>query len=432
MAVEIRSDAASSPSLPRRQEMLSVGILTAPSIVFTLLVPARMNGRQYAGRHRVSYCDGRLRFDGELYDTVEFLFPEDSSESFSPSRFILEQVVIGVGFHWQRNENQTFAGHLLFIAENDGVTAVNRIGTEDYLRSVISSEMKGTASPEFLKAHAVISRSWLLAQIHKSAEKTAPPAFTDTPEEYVRWFDREDHARFDVCADDHCQRYQGMSRVIAGKTDAVIEATWGEVLTFDGEICDARFSKCCGGTMERFDTCWEESNPPYLQPLPDTPDPEGRQTPFCDTSDRRILAQVLNEYDLETADFYRWSVSYTRQELSELIGRRSGIDFGEILDLRPLQRGPSGRIRLLEVVGTRRTMRIGNELIIRKWLSGSHLKSSAFDVEKSPEGFVLHGKGWGHGVGLCQIGAAVMGEQGYGYREILAHYFPGSMIRKRY
>ncbi|WP_373733117.1 SpoIID/LytB domain-containing protein, partial [Bacteroides heparinolyticus] len=359
-------------------------------------------------------------------------------------------------------EDQRFLGALKIIVEDGKLTAINVVKVEDYLTSVISSEMSATASLELLKAHAVISRSWLLAQIQKNREiaeaKTDYSAFTQTEEELIRWYDREDHTRFDVCADDHCQRYQGITRASTEIVKQAIAATYGRILMYDGKICDARFSKCCGGAFEEFQYCWEDAKHPYLAKQRDYSVNSQKPTPpdltqeaeadrwirtspeaFCNTTDKRILSQVLNNYDQETTDFYRWKVAYTQDELSALILKRSGIDYGQIIDLVPVARGTSGRLWKLKIVGTKKTLTIGKELEIRRTLSASHLYSSAFVVDKeelSPEGipgrFVLTGAGWGHGVGLCQIGAAVMGEQGYTYDAILLHYYIDAQIEKLY
>ncbi|MBR5054920.1 MAG: SpoIID/LytB domain-containing protein, partial [Bacteroidales bacterium] len=286
---------------------------------------------------------------------------------------------------------------------------------------------------EFLKAHAVISRSWVLSQMENRRGGKAGEAAVKLPQapgELIRWWDHDDHKLFDVCADDHCQRYQGLTNAVGETVRKAVDETWGQVLTYDGKICDARFSKCCGGMMERFSTCWEDRDYPYLQALPDTPGEKAGGHCFCDASDEMILAQVLNDYDLETKDFYRWEVRYTRAQLSELVSRRSGVVFGEIRDLVPVERGPSGRISRLKVVGSARTMVVGKELMIRRMLSESHLKSSAFDVEWEGDDVVLRGRGWGHGVGLCQIGAAVMSFEGYGYKDILGHYYPGATVER--
>lgn len=445
-----------------KEPKVHVGILFEPQIEFTLLVPYRQDGREVNGNQTVTFDHGRILWQGRLYD--ELLFEPEDEQNAS---FELHGVTIGINFHWERKEDQRFQGALRIIVENDKLTAVNVIRVEDYLTSVISSEMSATASLELLKAHAVISRSWLLAQINKNKEIVAKhtdyKACTQTNDELIRWFDREDHTRFDVCADDHCQRYQGITRASTDIVRQAIQATRGQVLMSEGKICDARFSKCCGGAFEEFQYCWEDTPYSYLrkqrdwrirqgntsQPASDLPDltveaeadrwirtsPES----FCNTTDKHILSQVLNNYDQETTDFYRWRVEYTQDELSALILKRSGIDYGQIIDLVPVARGTSGRLWKLKIVGTKRTLTIGKELEIRHTLSPSHLYSSAFVVDKndlSPEGipgrFTLIGAGWGHGVGLCQIGAAVMGEQGYKYDEILLHYYIGASIEPIY
>jgi SpoIID/LytB domain protein len=341
--------------------------------------------------------------------------------------FILKEVPIGIDFHWERKEDQEFKGELKIIREGDKLTAINLIPIEDYLVSVISSEMNATGYIELLKAHAVISRSWLLAQKEKASQlhqsQTAYSPVTETADEYIRWYDREDHAHFDVCADDHCQRYQGITRASTPQVKEAVESTFGEVLLYDNKICDTRFSKCCGGITEKFENCWEPIPHPYLDSVAD---------PFCNTNDKNVLSQVLNNYDQETLDFYRWKVEYSKEEISDLIRRKSGWDFGEIRDLIPVERGPSGRIIRLKIVGAQLTKTIGKELFIRKVLSETHLYSSAFEVKKEKDKFVLNGSGWGHGVGLCQIGAAVMAKEGYTYKEILAHYFSGAELKKCY
>ncbi|MDR2065657.1 MAG: SpoIID/LytB domain-containing protein [Prevotellaceae bacterium] len=395
-------------------------------------------------------CTGNKKILLDSFDTLE---PADEKTCF----FELIDVTIGVEFHWQRKENQKFKGSLQFIVENEKITAVNIINIEDYLICVISAEMSSTSSMELLKAHAVISRGWLLAQIQKSENiyknKTEYKSINQTETEYIRWWDREDHVNFDVCADDHCQRYQGITR--AGTTHVIdaVEATRGLALTFEGKICDARFSKSCGGVMEKFENTWEPVEHPYLQGLADTDDEKAedltleenaekwfKSSPesFCNTNDKTILLQALNDYDRETNDFYRWKVEYTQSQISEMACRRSGFDFGEIIDIIPMQRGASGRIVKLKIIGTKLVKIIGKELMIRRTFSNTHLYSSAFIVEKDneqegiPQKFTFIGAGWGHGVGLCQIGAAVMGAKGYGYDKILAHYFPNSKLEKLY
>jgi SpoIID/LytB domain protein len=376
---------------------------------------------------------------------------EQQGDMFRPmtanSRFTLNGVTIGVGFHWEKKERQTFSGALQLLKHDDEVTAVNVLPVEDYLMSVISSEMSAEASLELLKAHAVISRSWVMAQLrHK--EHTSVGGQRSDDDEVVKWYDHDDHTLFDVCADDHCQRYQGVTRVTREDVRRAVAATCGEVLMADGELCDARFSKCCGGAFEEFEHCWEDEHHSYLEagrdlddyaPLPDLSREDaarewilGRPEAFCSDVPRDVLAQVLNDYDLATKDFYRWEVSYSDEELAEILHERSGIDFGRVTALEPLSRGTSGRIDRLRIVGTKRTMIVGKELEIRRWLSRSHLYSSAFVAERTDSGFTLHGAGWGHGVGLCQIGAAVMGARGYNYKQILKHYFRNAEIERLY
>ena len=389
---------------------------------------------------------GRILFEGNRYDEIYF------KHTGAEGSFELRDVTIGVDFHWNRQETQLFPDDLKLIVENGKVTAVNCVGIEHYLVSVISSEMSATNSEELLKAHCIISRSWILAQIQKNKEIKASSetysACTDSETERIKWYDREDHVNFDVCADDHCQRYYGLSRASTQAVRDAVEQTWGRVLTYDGRICDARFSKCCGGVFEEFKFCWEPKQLPYLvkrrdaaaeNDFPDLTVEENARKwilsepeAFCNTKDPKILSQVLTSFDQETKNFYRWKVEYTVDELSDLVRRRSGEDYGQILDLSPVARGTSGRLWKLKIVGTKKTKVIGKELEIRKTLSPSHLYSSAFVVEKQDGKFILRGAGWGHGVGMCQIGAAVMGAKGYKYDEILSHYFPGSTIEKKY
>lgn len=462
------------------EPQIQVGIiLEQPEISFSLLSTYSVNGKEIApGNYQVQLSEGKILFKGEKQDEITF-----ESDDLHRDSFELQEVIIGLHFHWERRENQRFQGNLKFIVEKGGITAINIVSLEDYLRSVISSEMSATSSRELLKAHAVISRSWLLAQISKTKkiEGEYKTSF-ESPAEIIRWYDREDHARFDVCADDHCQRYQGITRQSTPLVQQAVNETRGEVLLYDEAICDARFSKCCGGMMETFENVWEPVPHPYLQgkadfigdaPPPDLTVEENADTipppditveenadiipppdltieenaeawirssppAFCNTQDAGVLRQVLNDYDRETADFYRWKVVYAQEELSHLIRERSGIDYGEIIDLQPLERGTSGRIIQLRIVGTKRVMTIGKELEIRRTLSPSHLYSSAFVVDKEnevngiPQLFTLTGAGWGHGVGLCQIGAAIMASKGYGYRDILSHYYPGSGISRQY
>ena len=439
---------------------IQVGILSGNEISFTLNSPFYENAGHslMEGKWSVIRAGNHLilrNYNTDLKaDSGILILPSDGSNS----SFKLHSVTIGVDFHWQRKEDQVFRGGLKFIIEDDKITAINILSLEEYLKSVISSEMSATSSEELLKAHAVISRGWLLAQSEKrkAFDKGAAKHNADirTEDEIIKWWDREDHKNFDVCADDHCQRYQGITRGSTPMVEKVIEETSGEVLTFKGKICDTRYYKCCGGVTELFENVWEPVSHPYLCKIVDNPElPEdyspdltdevkakkwilGNPDAFCNTSDKKVLSQVLNDYDQETNDFFRWKIRYSQSELSELIKVRTGIDFGIITDLVPLERGASGRIIKLQIKGTAKEMIIGKELYIRKALSKTHLYSSCFIVEKVSEAdeiwFILHGAGWGHGVGLCQIGAAVMGSQGYTYTEILEHYFPGSVLEKRY
>ena len=403
------------------QPDVTVGIVSGHKISFSLNAPYIAKGEMIEGEQIVEFSEGGILWRGVQYRELIFT-PQSPTASFS-----LHDVTIGVNFHWERKETQVFLGTLRLIVESDKITAINQLPVEQYLASVISSEMKATAGLELLKAHAVISRSWLLAQMKRrqdnSEKKDGFFSFVKKDDELIRWYDREDHTNFDVCADDHCQRYQGITKQTSKAVEQALEATRGCILCYGDEICDARFSKCCGGVTEEFQYCWEDTPKPYLISVED---------PFCNTDDREVLSQVLNDYDLETNDFYRWTVEYTVDELSQLVNEKLKDDFGTITDLIPVERGKSGRIWKLKIVGTKKTMTIGKELEIRRALSETHLYSSAFDVEKTSNGFRLNGKGWGHGVGLCQIGAAVMGQQGYKYKEILLHYYRGAEIKKIY
>ena len=526
------------------QPVIDVGLLTAPQLRVRFNQPfTGPDSRSICGEQAFTLADGLVEWNGKRYGRLEFRPAGSASEGGDSRGFTLHKVRIGINFHWEREEDQLFSGGLTILPSEEGLVAINSVLTEDYLLSVISSEMNGDAPEEFLKAHAVISRSWLLARptlgggdnahgsegsCHSAAGNGGNPDSQESPENrhsgqgisapgsfendrIIRWYDREDHSLFDVCADDHCQRYQGLLRAGNANIRRAIEATRGLVLTDgpDGAICDTRFSKCCGGVSERFSACWADEDYAYLQPVRDyaclqtdednaaddgTPDavgtvaaestcskpgfpaasPTHRNTvgiipdlsdeqnarkwilsspeAFCNTSDPALLSTVLNSYDQETADFYRWRVEYTQEELSDLLRRRSGIDFGSVLELRPLRRGASGRIIELLIRGTQRTVTVGKELEIRRWLSKSHLYSSAFVVDTVyaepaadgqdirpdinapaiPTGFILHGAGWGHGVGLCQIGAAAMSARGCTFDRILAHYFRGSYLTRLY
>ena len=405
----------------KKEPNVSVGIVSAEKISFTLNQPYTAKGETLTGEQQVEFCEGGILWRGNQYRELTFT-PQTDDASFS-----LYDVTIGVNFHWERKETQVFSGTLRLVVEADKIVAINELPVERYLTSVISSEMSATASKEFLKAHAVISRSWLLAQMEKRKQLDTGGngffSFVKKDDELIRWYDREDHTIFDVCADDHCQRYQGITKQSSPAVEQAINETRGQVLTYDNEICDARFSKCCGGQTEEFQYCWEDTPKPYLTSFHD---------PYCNTSDKHVLSQVLNDYDQETPNFYRWTVEYSQEQLSKLVNCKLKDDFGIITDLIPLERGKSGRIWKLKIVGTKKTFTIGKELEIRRALSETHLLSSAFEVEKSGGKFILHGSGWGHGVGLCQIGAAVMGEQGKSYDEILLFYYRNAEIQQLY
>ena len=442
------------PSIRKmKTPIVNVGIMQekALSFVFHGEYVLTETGEFMVGEQHVLFFNGHIAHQGKMYQDMVFM--PASTDAY----FELKAVTIGQNFHWQRKENQCFKGSLNLLINENKILVINQVDVEEYLTSVISSEMSAQASKELLKAHAVISRSWLLAQIGKNdlltERKEKQQSYIQEENRLIRWYDREDHTLFDVCADDHCQRYQGITRASTPIVREVIQETRGEILISEGEICDARFSKCCGGVTEQFEHCWEPTPHAYLIALRDYTDTSFpdltqeveaekwiRSAPeaFCHTNDKTILSQVLNNYDQETTDFYRWQVTYTQTELAELIHRKSGMDFGEIIDLIPIRRGKSGRIEELKIVGTRRSFIIGKELEIRRTLSESHLYSSAFVVDKEniqhdiPERFILIGAGWGHGVGLCQIGAAMMSTAGYHYHQILSHYYPGTSIEKRY
>ncbi len=445
IAAEIFSELCYSPAeaeeiavrISRKPEPeVSVGILAERNLELTL------HGDYICGADRIT---GKMSLGARNVKEPLVLVPADDDSYLEVSG-----VTIGVNFHWQQKETQCFKGAFRIVKDDDRLVLINTLPVEDYLTSVISSEMSATSSIELLKAHAVISRSWVLAQIRSKGHATAPVGCeraVDTPvERRIVWYDHDDHTLFDVCADDHCQRYQGVTRASTPEVRQAIEATRGEVLMDGDELCDARFSKCCGGVMEQFENCWSDEPKRYLTARRDYKDPMDfpdlrieenavkwiAESPhaFCNTKDTRVLRQVLNSYDQTTTDFYRWEVEYDTATISELVRRKTGIDFGVISDLIPMKRGTSGRIVELRIVGDKRVMDLGKELEIRRALSETHLYSSAFTVERTPEGFRLRGAGWGHGVGLCQIGAAMMAEKGYDYRAILAHYYPGSTLQK--
>ena len=367
----------------------------------------------------------------------------------SGQAFTLFNVTIGNRFHWERTEDQTFQGDLILRPRKDGrICAINEIALEDYLKSVISSEMSGTAPMEFLKTHAILSRSWLLAGLNrrKKTEETSMPKGKTAKGEVIRWYDREDHDLFDVCADDHCQRYQGITKIISEQAEEAVRETRGRVITYQDEICDARYSKACGGLTEEFDTAWDNKRVPYLGSISDASVPHrpigteeeasrwilSEPEAYCHTKDKRLLEKILPDFDRETKGFFRWTIEYSREELEEILREKSGFDFGTLKEIVPLRRGPSGRISRLKIVGSKMSMVVGKELEIRRWLSRTHLYSSAFLVTVEAGRFILDGAGWGHGVGLCQIGAAVMATRGFSAEEILRHYFRGIEIKKIY
>jgi SpoIID/LytB domain protein len=439
------------------EPLLHVGILSAPAVDVTFMTPYRSDntGRMFEGEHRVSFEGSTVVLDGPA-GRMQAQHEMTLSPANERSRFLLRNVTIGLRFHWERQEDELFSGSLKLQITDDVLTAVNIVPLEEYLTSVISSEMNANSSLNLLKAHAITSRSWLLAQLARSRtrprhQESRTIAAEDSTQR-ILWYDREDHKLFDVCADDHCQRYQGMTKAFHPRVEQSVRATRGEVLVSNNEICDARFSKSCGGISELFENVWEPVHHEYLVPVLDAPEHTVpvdlteeeaatrwiRESPpaFCNTSDSAILAQILPDFDLETRDFYRWQVTYRQDELAELVRTKSGVNFGRIISLQPLERGTSGRIVRLRIVGTEQTLAIGKELEIRKTLSPSHLYSSALVIDTDgkdiPERFTLTGAGWGHGVGLCQIGAAVMGERGYSHEAIVNHYFSGATLNRLY
>ena len=452
---EDAAEASSSLYNKGKQPDVTVGIVSAQKIHFSLNKPYLAKGEKVLGEQVVEFSEGGVLWNGNQYSQLTF-HPQSADASFS-----LSDVTIGVNFHWERKETQTFLGTLRFVVESDKIVAINELPVEKYLESVISSEMSATSSLELLKAHAVISRSWLLAQMKKRREVAESGnnffSFTKKEDTLIRWYDREDHTLFDVCADDHCQRYQGITKETSPHVAEAIRQTKGQILMDGEEICDARFSKCCGGITEEFQYCWEDTPKTYLtavrdialgveHTLPNLTNEEEAEKwirfnppAFCNTQDKKILSEVLNDYDQETVNFYRWKETLSQEKLQQLIADKLKMDLGAILDMKAVERGKSGRISKLQIIGTEKTFTIGKELEIRRTLSDSHLLSSAFVVDKYdkdeqgvPQCFELIGAGWGHGVGLCQIGAAVMGEQGYHYDAILLHYYQGAEIKKLY
>lgn len=440
------------------QPDVRVGVLTEKEIRFDLYGDFSVRGyeKKFSGKFTAKLAGDLIvlfQDKKEVISAREITFTPNDLEIES---FLLRDVMIGINFHWQKKENQRFRGMLNLIIEGDKITAVNILPLEDYLTSVISSEMSPNSSVELLKAHAIVSRGWLLAQLAKKKTHTTTMIENASEDEVIRWYDREDHVNFDFCADDHCQRYQGITKIINDHATTAIYETRGLFLTYNDKICDTRYSKSCGGISEAFENCWEDTPHKYLSPIVDykfeldgydvdlTKESAAekwiKSSPhaFCNTTDKKVLSQVLVDFDQDTNDFFRWKVEYTQEEIAGLINTKSGFDFGDILDLVPVSRGASARLIKLKIVGSKKSLTIGKELEIRKVLSKTHLYSSAFIVQKEnivngvPQKFTLHGAGWGHGVGLCQIGAAVMGEKGYTFDEILTHYFRGATIQKGY
>ncbi len=442
------------------EPLINVGILTESKINFELYGDFQLEGKKYSGIFSAQLVNGKIICKSnkeKIAEASELFFKTMDPEGDS---FLIKEVIIGVKFHWERKEKQRFLGSLKIIIEDGKLTAINVIPIEAYLISVISSEMSARSSLQLLKAHAIVSRSWLIAQMEKSKslkkQNSDYSAVYENENELIKWYDREDHKNFDVCADDHCQRYQGITKVYTEIARQAVKETRGIIVTYDDKVCDARYSKSCGGLTEAFENVWEPLRYEYLSSVVDykfEPDNYnfdfsnevnarkwilGNPPAFCNTKDKKILSQILLDFDQETTDFYRWKVEYSQEELANLIKEKSGIDFGEILDLVPIERGASARLIKLKIVGTKKTLIIGKELEIRRTLSKSHLYSSAIVIRKVmkenkvPDKFIISGAGWGHGVGLCQIGAAVMASQGYNFDEILLHYFSNAKLFKLY
>jgi SpoIID/LytB domain protein len=443
-----------------KEPIVNIGILSEKEIQFELYGEfiTQSDGYKFSGRFKAAIEADRIRITGE---NKEYIFPSGITfvpDDIEAESFLLKDVVIGKNFHWEKKENQRFRGSLKILIEKDLITAINILPLEEYLTSVISSEMSPHSSPELLKAHAIVSRGWLLAQLEKKQRNKKNISLNNSidEEEIIHWYDQGDHSNYDFCADDHCQRYQGVTKIVNENALNAISNTCGLALEFENNICDTRYSKCCGGITESFENVWEPVTHPYLSSIIDykfelddyetdlTVERSAVQwiksspTAFCNTSDQRILSQVLVDFDRATNDFFRWRVDYTQNEITELVKSKSGFDCGNILDLIPIERGHSGRIIKLKIEGDKKSFIIGKELEIRKTLSPTHLYSSAFYITKEniinkiPQRFIIEGAGWGHGVGLCQIGAAVMSELGYGFDEILTHYFKNAVICKIY
>jgi SpoIID/LytB domain protein len=445
----------------KEEPNISVGILTEEKITFELYGDFKAEGlkENFSGRFNAEISQSRIicsRGGNEKIEiSDEILFEPTDKDTDS---FLIRDVVIGIDFHWERKEKQRFLGALKLKKDNNKIVVINILPIEKYLLSVISSEMSSKSSIQLLKSHAIVSRSWVLSQLEKAKalkDKSNQTEF-ESEDEIIKWYDREGHDLYDVCADDHCQRYQGIAKIFSDSAITAVNETKGIILIYDNEICDTRYSKCCGGVTESFENVWEPKEYKYLSSIVDYKYyPEnfdlnfsredvsekwikGEPAAYCNTSDQKILQQVLLNFDQETTDFYRWKVEYTQSEISSLIKSKTEIDFGEIVDFIPVERGNSARLIKLKIVGTKKTLIFGKELVIRKILSPSHLYSSAIIIDKIdiqnkiPQKFIIWGAGWGHGVGLCQIGAAIMASLGHLFDEILLHYFKDAKLKKIY
>ncbi len=444
-----------------QEPIIAVGAMTIPAgkVSFTLQGEFVTNNQSTlsAGQYHVNVTGKSVQLsNGSVFDSEVTLTPAAAAS------FTVHDVVIGINFHWERKEDQSFQGALKLKIDGAGnLLVINLVPLEQYVTSVISSEMSATSNLELLKAHSIISRGWLLAQIkpwrierQTDLSNGAISTNAQGEKELIRWYAREAHTEFDVCADDHCQRYQGITKATDPRVFETIKSTRGNVLTFDETICDARFSKCCGGMVEDYAAAWDNTKLDYLTvlydgehfpaeyqlPLSDEANARqwilGHPSAFCNTQDKEILARILPGFDQETTDFYRWKVALMQDEVQSLLQKKLGVDFGAILKLEPVERAESGRLVKLRIVGEKLTLVVGKELEIRRAFSPSHLYSSAFIIEADdspiPKHFILHGAGWGHGVGLCQIGAALMAERGYEYQKILMHYYPGATLHLLY
>ncbi len=371
-------------------------------------------------------CENLTTHEKHAYPEAGFIRiePEDLKNTLT----VLHDVTIGIQFHWEREEDDDYPYILEFCKSSaKKIMAINELPVERYLESVISSEMSGDCPSALLHAHTVIARSWLLAQMQN------PP-----------------HVNYLVCHDDHCQRYQGMRRWTKSAGNAVKD-THGEVLTYQGEICDTRYSKSCGGITENFENCWPPQKVSYCQTIVDAPENKISPVPdltkeenvrtwvtfrpasFCNATPQE-LERLLVEYDREIKDLFRWEVIYSQDEITKLIESKTQRKLGQLKEIKTGKRGRSGRLLSIDFIGTTGNIHVDDQLEIRRVLSPSHLYSACFVVDTEggkdsvPDKFILRGGGWGHGVGLCQIGAAVMSTHGYDYKQILQHYYRGTEL----